>query len=119
MVPKLWGVSVFNHEDTIYRILEYIRWKERERNEQAMRSRPVQEPWSRWAVDEIIGELKLDESSYSDEVIRHFIDNMRKYSEVAEPERKQLYNIAKMTAEDLYSFLFGENKGTGKESIPF
>ena len=119
MVPKLWGMSVFNHEDIIYRILEYIQWKERERIEQSRRSRPVQEPWSRWAVDEIIGELKLDESSYSDEVIRHFISNMAKYAEVAEPERRQLYEIAKATAEDLYSYLFVDSKGTGKESIPF
>ena len=119
MEPKFWGMSVFNHEDTIYRILEYIQWKERLWNEQAMQSRPVQEPWSRWAVDEIIGELKLDEGSYADEVIRRFINNMNKYAEVAEPERRQLYEIAKITAEDLYSYLFGETKGTGKESIPF
>lgn len=119
MEPKFWGMTMFAHEDTIYRILEYIQWKERERNEQAMRSRPIQEPWSRWAVDEIIGELKLDESSYSEEVIRRFINNMGKYAEVAEPERRQLYEIAKTTAEDLYSYLFAETKGTGKESIPF
>lgn len=119
MEPKLWGMTMFAHEDTIYRILEYIQWKERERNEQVMRSRPIQEPWSRWAVDEIIGELKLDESSYSEEIIRRFINNMGKYAEVAEPERRQLYEIAKKTAEDLYSYLFAETKGTGKESIPF
>lgn len=119
MESKIWGMTMFAHEDTIYRILEYIQWKERERNEQAMRSRPIQEPWSRWAVDEIIGELKLDESSYSEEIIRRFINNMGKYAEVAEPERRQLYEIAKTTAEDLYSYLFGETKGTGKETIPF
>lgn len=112
-------MSVFNHEDIIYRILTYIQLKERLWKEQAKESRPVQEPWSRWAVDEIIGELKLDESSYSDEVIRRFINNMGKYAEVAEPERRQLYEIAKITAEDLYSYLFAETKGTGKESIPF
>ena len=118
MVQKLWGMTMFNHEDTIYRILEYIQFKNKQWREQYKNTRPVQEPWSRWAVDEIIGELKLDESSYSDEVIKHFIDRMGKYAEVAEPERRSLYQTAQATAQDLYSYLFS-TKTDGKETIPF
>jgi hypothetical protein len=107
------------NEEIIYLILEYIRkhndaWVEHTRTE-----RPVQEPWSRWAVDEIIGELKLDQTSYPDEIVRRFIQRMAKYAEVAEPERRVLYATAKHTAEDLYSYLFGEENRNRKEKIPF
>lgn len=99
---------MYGHEDTIYRILEYIKVKDDEWKHQLEDLHPVQEPWSRWAIDEIIGELKLNEHNYSNEVIRGFIHNMDKYAEVAEPERKALYLTAKTTAEDLYLYLFGK-----------
>lgn len=101
-------VKMYGHEDTIYRILEYIKLKDDEWKHQLEDLHPVQEPWSRWAIDEIIGELKLNEYNYSNEVIRGFIHNMDKYAEVAEPERKALYLTAKTTAEDLYLYLFGK-----------
>jgi len=107
---------MFN-EETIYQILNYIRKKENDWSKQFSESRPVQEPWSRWAVDEIISQLKLDNTSYPDEIVRHFISLMKKYEEVAEPERKSLFRIAKNTAEELYSYLFGEKHE--KENIPF
>ena len=117
MVPELWGMKMFNHEDIIYRILEYIQVKNKEWAKQAESARPIQQPWSRWAVDEIIGELKLDESSYADEVVRRFIVRMQQYEDVAEPERKSLYRTAKSTVEELYSYLFGEKHE--KENTPF
>ena len=104
------------HEDTIYLILEYIRKKNREFDEQAMSERPIQTPFSRWAIDEILSEIKYDMTSYPDEVIRNFMRNMKRYEEVAEPERRMLYETAYNTAEDLYSYLFEDNR---KESIPF
>jgi hypothetical protein len=119
MVQKLWGMTVFNHEDTIYRILEYIQSKKEETIVKNKTSRPVQEPWSRWAVDEIIGELKLNENCYADEIIREFINRMGKYAEFAEPERKSLYQTAQATAQDLYSCLFPISDTDGKETIPF
>ena len=109
---------MFN-EETIYYILEYIHKKGKEIREQALLDPPVQVPFSRWAIDEIIGELKLDCTSYPDEIIRRFINNMRKYEEVAEPERKNLYNTAISTAQDLYSYLFEGENDVRKESIPF
>ena len=107
------------NEEIIYLILEYIRkhndaWEAHARN-----NRPVQEPWSRWAIDEIIGELKLDQTSYPDEIVRRFIQRMAKYAEVSEPERRVLYTTAQHTAEDLYSYLFGEENRNRKEKIPF
>lgn len=119
MVPTLWGMSMYNHEDTIYRILTYIQEKNEAWLAKAKVSRPVQDPWSNWAVYEIIGELKMDEGSYADEVIRRFINLMTKYEEVAEPERKMLFRTAKTTAEDLYSYLFGDGQVEGKEKLPF
>ena len=110
--------EMFN-EEIIYLILEYIRKKNEAWTEKSKLDRPVQEPWSRWAVDEIIGELKLDQTSYPDEIIRRFIQRMGKYAEVAEPERKPLYITAQHTAEDLYSYLFSEENKTRKENIPF
>lgn len=110
MVPKLWGMSMYNHEDTIYRILNYIREKDEQWLKDAQNSRPIQDPWSNWAVYEIIGELKMDESNYADEVIRRFINLMHKYEEVAEPERKELFRTARATAEELYSYLFCERR---------
>ena len=109
MVPKIWGMMMF-HEDTIYLILEYIDKKDKEATNAIMSDNPVQMPFSRWAVYEIIGELKMDYTSYPDEIVRRFINLMKKYEEVAEPERKALFRTAIATAEDLYSYLFGEGK---------
>lgn len=117
MVPELWGMKMFCHEDTIYRIVEYTQFKNREWAEQAKNERPIQQPWSRWAIDEVIGELKLDESSYANEIVQRFISRMRQYEDVAEPERKALYRTARNTVEELYSYLFGEKHE--KENIPF
>lgn len=118
MVPTLWGMTVYNHEDTIYLILEYVQKKEAAMLAENQKRRAVQEPWSSWAVYEIIGELKMDENSYADEVVRRFIRLMDQYEEVAEPERKTLFRTAKATAEDLYSYLFEEGNKR-KETIPF
>lgn len=107
------------NEEIIYLILEYIRKRNEAWAERANSERPVQEPWSRWAVDEIIGELKLDQTSYPDEIVRRFIQRMAKYAEVAEPERRVLYVTAQHTAEDLYSYLFGEGNQNRKEKLPF
>lgn len=118
MVPKLWGMSMGVHEDTIYLVLQYTQKKLAEFDAQAISDRPIQTPFSRWALDEIVSELKYDMTSYPDEVIRGFIDNMKRYEEVAEPERRSLYRIARETAIDLYSYLF-ESGNEGKENIPF
>lgn len=107
------------NEDTIYIILQYVQKKGKEIHEQAMLDPPVQVPFSRWAVDEIVSEMKLDCTSYPDEIIRRFISNMRKYEEVAEPERRSLYSTAITTAQDLYSYLFEGENDVRKESIPF
>ena len=117
MVPKIWGMSMGVHEDIIYLVLEYVQKKNRDFEEQAMSDRPIQVPFSRWAIEEIIGELKFDMESYPDEVIRNFMRNMKKYEDVAEPERRTLYETAYNTAKDLYSYLFEDDKR--KESIPF
>lgn len=107
MVPKLWGMSMGVHEETIFLIVEkYLPRKNREFYAQAMSDHPVQTPFSRWAVDEIISELKYDMTSYPDEIIRNFMQNMKRYEEVAEPERRMLYETAYNTAKDLYSYLF-------------
>ena len=113
MVPKIWGMTMFN-EETIYSILEYIDKRDQEATDAVMSDNPVQVPFSRWAVYEIIGELKMDYTSYPDEVVRRFINLMKKYEEVAEPERKALFRTAKATAEDLYSYLFGDRKETNE-----
>lgn len=116
MVPKIWGMTMGVHEDIIYSIVEgYIPQKNKEFCEQASLERPVQTPFSRWAVDEIISELKYDMQAYPDEVIQNFMRNMKRYGEVAEPERKMLYETAYNTAKDLYSYLFDK----GKESASF
>lgn len=119
MVPKLWGMNMYAHEDTIYRILEYIQLKNSEWEKRNKDERPVQDPWSNWAVYEIIGELKLDESSYANEIIQRFIDLMGKYEQFAEPERKMIYRTARSTAQELYSYLFETKRETRKETIPF
>lgn len=119
MVATLWGMSMYAHEDTIYRILEYVQVKNDEWVRNAQKSRPVQDPWSNWAVYEIIGELKMDEQSYSCEVIDRFINLMKKYEEVAEPERKTLFRTARATAEELYLYLFGPHDDNRKENVPF
>lgn len=117
MVPKLWGMSMGVHEETIYLILnEYMPKKDREFDVQVNSDRPVQTPFSRWAVEEIISELKYDIASYPDEVIRNFMSNMKRYEEVAEPERRMLYETAYNTAKDLYSYLFEDGR---KESAQF
>jgi len=113
MVPTIWGMTMGVHEDIVYSILEYMNIKNKEFGEQCKLDRPVQTPFSRWAIDEIISELKYDMTNYPDEVIRNFMKNMKRYEEVAEPERRMLYRTAYSTAKDLYSYLFG------KESIPF
>lgn len=114
MVPKLWGMSMGIHEETIYFTLEYLKLKDREFEEQAKSDRPIQTPFSRWAIEEIIGELKYDTTSYPDEVIRNFMRNMKRYEEVAEPERRMLYETAYRTAEDLYSYLFDDRELKGE-----
>lgn len=107
------------NEEIIYLILEYVRKRNDEWEKQANSERPIQEPWSRWAVDEIIGELKLDQTSYPDEIVRRFIQRMGKYADVAEPERRSLYTTAQRTAESLYSYLFSEENSSRKEELPF
>lgn len=116
MVSKIWGIDMGVHEDTIYSIVQYIEKKRHEFDEQALSDHPIQTPFSRWAIDEIISELKYDMVNYPDEVIKNFMCNMKRYEEVAEPERRMLYQTAYKTAKDLYSYLFESN---GKETIPF
>lgn len=112
-------MTMYN-EDIIYSIVEgYMPLKNKEFEIQANYDPPVQTPFSRWAVDEIIGELKLYSTAYPDEIIREFIKKMNKYEEVAEPERKLLYRTARTTAEDLYSYLFDKKRDNGKETFPF
>lgn len=72
--------------------------------------RPIQKPFSRWAIEEIVWNLQMDNSGYADDIIRHFISLMKMYKDAAEVERKMLYQTAIDTAEDLYSYLF-ERKG--------
>ena len=107
MVPQIWGMSMGVNEEIIYSIVEgYMPKKNKEFEEQSKSDRPVQTPFSRWAIDEIVSELKYDMTSYPDEVIRNFMQNMKRYQEVAEPERRMLYETAYNTAKDLYSYLF-------------
>lgn len=103
-------MTMFN-EETIYSILEYKQKKEKEFQEQALSDDPQQTPFSQWAVEEIIGELKLDYTRYPDEIVRNFISLMDKYEEVSEPERRPLFRTARETAKDLYSYLFDDKNG--------
>lgn len=91
------------NEDIVYRIKEFIKKK----NDQLyLEERPKQEPFSKWAIDEIIYELQNDYVRYPDEIIKNYIRLMITYEEYAEIERKLLYRTARKTAEELYSYLF-------------
>lgn len=115
---KLLGMDMGVHEETIFMILQYLERRNDVEYEEAHMNPPVQTPFSRWAINTIIGELKEDWTSYPDEIIRRFISLMDKYEEAAEPERKLLFQIARETAEGLYSYLFSCDN-TVKESTPF
>ena len=91
------------NDDIIYLVHQFVR----EQGHSAIygNERPVQKPFSMWAIDEIIFEL---ETSYElpDEIIRRFISLMIIYEDAAEIERKVLFRTARNTAKELYSYLF-------------
>ncbi len=115
---KLWGISMGVHEEIIFQIVHYLELRRDVEYEEAHMNPPVQSPFSRWAVNAIIDELKEDETSYPDEIVRRFISLMQKYEDAAEPERKRLFQIARETAENLYSYLFSCER-TIEEDTPF
>lgn len=92
------------NEDIIYRIQEYV--SARGRADVFENERPVQRPFSIWAVDEIIYDLRTNYMLLPDEIIRNYISLMQTYEEYAEVERKTLYRTARETAAELYSYLF-------------
>lgn len=94
------------NDDIIYMIHDYVKRKE---NERLYKDRPIQCPFSRWAIDEIIYELQMDCTSYPDEILRKYIHLMDLYEDVAEVERKMLFRTARDTISDLYSYLFERN----------
>lgn len=95
--------------DQIIELVE--RYAQTRESEKYSGDRPLQRPFSRWAIDEIVWNLKTDDTNYADDIIRNFISLMRTYRDAAEVERKKLFETAIDTAEDLYSFLFDEKKG--------
>lgn len=97
-------------EDIIFVVQDFVQLRENAIYQQRMKGRPVQRPWSKWAIEEILWELRQDETRYPDEVIRNFISLMDKYEEIAEPGRKELYRVAGNTARDLYSYVFEEER---------
>lgn len=92
------------NEDIIYRIQEYVR--KRGHSDIFETNRPIQRPFSMWAVDELIYELQNCYDRFPDEVFRNYISLMRTYEEYAEVERKTLYRIARETAAEIYSYVF-------------
>lgn len=92
------------NEDIIYRIHEYV--SKRGRSDIFENERPVQRPFSMWAVDELICELRTTYDRFPDEIIRNYISLMNTYEEYAEVERKVLYRTARETAKEIYAYLF-------------
>lgn len=91
------------NEDIICQIHDYIKHKD---DDIPLSARPVQRPFSLWAVNEIIFDLKTNYTSYPDEIIRNFIHLMDIYEDAAEIERKKLFQIARDTAKGICSYLF-------------
>lgn len=92
------------NEDIIYRIQEYV--TARGHADIFENERPIQRPFSMWAVDEIIYDLRTNYTLFPDEIIRNYISLMRTYEEYAEVERKTLYRTAMETTAEIYAYLF-------------
>ena len=91
------------NEDIIYLVQEFVTQKEREA---AAKDPPEQPPLSRWAIEEIIYELKTNYDSYPDDILRRYMRLMDIYEGAAEIERKMLFRTAKTTINELFYFLF-------------
>lgn len=91
------------NDDIIFLIREYVSHKEQE----AMSKNPPEQiPFSRWAIEEVIYELKTNYELYPDDILRKYMRLMDIYEESAEIERKMLYRTAKNTIKELFEFLF-------------